>query len=133
MASGVSGGSMPDQRSEASISEGPRVSRASFNVGAHILVLSGVSHRWKVSVDDVELERWFATKVEAWEAGVREADRLDRMDQGPAAGAPGEPGRQRGSGADNASPGSQPAGRMREGGAGGLVPAGLDRHSNVAA
>jgi hypothetical protein len=34
--------------------------------------------RWKVSVDGAVVDRWFSTQVDAWEAGVAEADRLQR-------------------------------------------------------
>lgn len=34
--------------------------------------------RWAVSVDDVSIERSFASRPDAWTAGVTEAYRLDR-------------------------------------------------------
>jgi hypothetical protein len=34
--------------------------------------------RWAVSVDGRPLDGQFPAQVDAWEAGVREADRLDR-------------------------------------------------------
>jgi hypothetical protein len=51
---------------------------ASFQVQAHALRVSCHAGRWAVTVDDVTLEHWFLSKVAAWEAGVREVDRLDR-------------------------------------------------------
>jgi hypothetical protein len=37
-----------------------------------------------MSVDETAFETSFATQAEAWEAAVREADRLDRLGQGKA-------------------------------------------------
>jgi hypothetical protein len=47
--------------------------------------------RWGVSVDLAPVETWFASRPDAWTAGVVEADRLDHLaTSGPAAGpAPG--------------------------------------------
>jgi hypothetical protein len=52
--------------------------KASFQVGRHVIQVSRTAERWSVSVDDKPLTTWHMTQVEAWEAGVREADRLDR-------------------------------------------------------
>jgi hypothetical protein len=50
-----------------------------FEAGKHVLRLSKVMEgRWCVAVDDAPLSGTFRTQAEAWEAGVREADRLDR-------------------------------------------------------
>jgi hypothetical protein len=49
----------------------------SFQVRAHALRVSCHDRRWEVSVDDVALAQWYLSQVAAWEAGVREADRLD--------------------------------------------------------
>jgi hypothetical protein len=49
----------------------------SFQVGAHLLLLSCAEGRWTVTVDSVAFETWYTSEAEAWEAGVREADRLD--------------------------------------------------------
>ncbi len=59
-----------------------------FEAGKHVLRLSKVMEgRWSVAVDDAALSGSFRTQAEAWEAGVREADRLDKLAQGEA-GAP---------------------------------------------
>ncbi len=50
-----------------------------FQVGKHVVEVSRNEERWAVSVNAVALPTWFMTQVEAWEAGVREADRLDRL------------------------------------------------------
>lgn len=50
----------------------------SYRVGAHLVRLSCAGGRWSVRVDDVAFERWYTNQAGAWEAGVREADRLDR-------------------------------------------------------
>ena len=52
---------------------------ATFQVGRHLVKISqSVEQRWAVAVDDVALPHWYRTQAEAWEAGVREADRVDR-------------------------------------------------------
>lgn len=56
--------------------------KASFQVGKHVVQVSRADNRWSVSVDDKPLTTWHMTEVEAWEAGVREADRLDRLGAG---------------------------------------------------
>ncbi len=48
-----------------------------YSVGMHVVQVSKAEGRWSVTVDDRALPNWFMTQVEAWEAGVREADRLD--------------------------------------------------------
>jgi hypothetical protein len=51
-----------------------------FQAGKHVLRLSRVVEgRWSVAVDEAALTSSFGTQAEAWEAGVREADRLDRL------------------------------------------------------
>jgi hypothetical protein len=51
---------------------------ATFVVGEHTLVLTkATERRWTVTVDDRPLEASFETQAEAWEAGVRDAARLD--------------------------------------------------------
>jgi hypothetical protein len=52
---------------------------ACFRVGAHLVRLSRANERWHVTVDATSFERWYASEAEAWEAGVREADRLDQL------------------------------------------------------
>ncbi len=49
-----------------------------FAVGAHVVRLSCAKGRWSVFVDQAATDQWYASEAEAWEAGVREADRLDR-------------------------------------------------------
>jgi hypothetical protein len=51
---------------------------SSYEVRGHCVRLSGFEGRWSVSVDETAYHTSFATQAEAWEAGVREADRLDR-------------------------------------------------------
>ena len=56
---------------------------ATFQVGRHLVrVAQSVAERWAVTVDDAALPNWYRTQAEAWEAGVREADRLDRPQPG---------------------------------------------------
>jgi hypothetical protein len=51
---------------------------AVFEAGGCKLAVWIDTGRWKVSVDGVLVDRWFSTQVDAWEAGVAEADRLQR-------------------------------------------------------
>lgn len=49
-----------------------------FHVGEHALVVAKVMEgRWTVAVDGRKIDASFLTQAEAWEAGVREAHRLD--------------------------------------------------------
>jgi hypothetical protein len=48
-----------------------------FQVGLHAIEVTCAAGRWSVVVDQVPLSRWYESRVEAWEAGVREASRLD--------------------------------------------------------
>jgi hypothetical protein len=57
---------------------GERILTSSFQVGIHLVRLSGFEGRWSVAVDEAASHSSFSTRAEAWEAGVREADRLDR-------------------------------------------------------
>ena len=51
-----------------------------FEVGAHTLRVTKVMEgRWIVTVDGGGASDSFMTQAEAWEAGVREAARLDRL------------------------------------------------------
>lgn len=52
---------------------------SAFQVGAHLVLLSCCGGRWTVTVDTVPAEKWHMSQAAAWEAGVREADRLDRL------------------------------------------------------
>ncbi len=52
---------------------------ASFHVSGHVVRVSRVADgRWSFGVDGAALSGCFRTQADAWEAGVREADRLDR-------------------------------------------------------
>jgi len=62
--------------------QGEVVPWLSFQVGAHLVGLSPSEGRWTVTVDGAPLEAWHESAAAAWEAGVREADRIDRV--GPA-------------------------------------------------
>jgi hypothetical protein len=48
-----------------------------YQVWEHAVQVSAVNGRWTVAVDETMFEKWFMTEAEAWEAGVREADRLE--------------------------------------------------------
>ena len=51
-----------------------------FEVGAHVLLVAKVQERrWTVAVDTRVLDARYDTQADAWEAGVREADRLDAL------------------------------------------------------
>lgn len=54
------------------------VPAAIFEASGRKLAVWTDAGRWKVSVDGVLVDRWFSTQVEAWQAGVAEADRLER-------------------------------------------------------
>jgi len=47
--------------------------------GSHHPVVTHPGTQWAVSVDRVPVETLFASKPEAWTAGVTEADRLDHL------------------------------------------------------
>ena len=50
-----------------------------FHVGDHGLLLTQLapSWRWTATMDGRLLEGTFQSQAEAWEAGIREADRVD--------------------------------------------------------
>jgi hypothetical protein len=51
----------------------------SFQAGGHVVRVTKVMQgRWTMAVDNGESAGSWATEADAWEAGVREADRLDR-------------------------------------------------------
>lgn len=51
-----------------------------FRVGDHTLVVAKVQEgRWTVAVDGPKLDASFTTQADAWEAGVREAHRIDGL------------------------------------------------------
>jgi hypothetical protein len=68
----------PEDLMEASHATKPSVTEA-FRAGRHFLRLSLSEGRWTVTVDDVAHQTWYMSRAAAWEAGVREADRLDRV------------------------------------------------------
>jgi len=47
--------------------------------GSHLTVATLPETRWAVTVDRVPVETLFASRPEAWTAGVTEADRLDHL------------------------------------------------------
>ena len=51
-----------------------------FKVGVHILTLAKLrgSNRWTLTIDGTLSASTFETEAEAWEEGVRTADRVDR-------------------------------------------------------
>ena len=51
-----------------------------FRIGAHVLVLAKQreSSRWTLTLDGALSASTFETEVEAWEEGIRAADRADR-------------------------------------------------------
>ncbi len=56
----------------------------SFQVGAHVVQVAKVREgRWTVRIDETAVPCSYATQAEAWEAGVREADRIDRVTATP--------------------------------------------------
>jgi hypothetical protein len=65
---------MPRKPVQAAFSRIPVV----FRVGTHSVKVSGGNGVWMFAVDEAAGASSYATEAEAWEAGVREADRLDR-------------------------------------------------------
>jgi hypothetical protein len=56
----------------------------SFQAGAHVVRVTKVMQgRWTMAVDGGESAGSYATEADAWEAGVREADRIDRPPRSP--------------------------------------------------
>ncbi|HVP66619.1 MAG TPA: hypothetical protein VMT17_05095 [Anaeromyxobacteraceae bacterium] len=50
-----------------------------FEIGRHLVKVSMVMEgRWVVAVDEGPVPGSYRNQAEAWEAGVREADRIDR-------------------------------------------------------
>jgi hypothetical protein len=47
-------------------------------VGSHEVTIWEEAGRWTAAVNGRRLAPWFTTQVDAWTAGVTEADRLDR-------------------------------------------------------
>jgi hypothetical protein len=52
-----------------------------FIVGVHVLIMSKIpgSSRWTLALDGTISASTFETEVEAWEEGIRAADRMDRV------------------------------------------------------
>ncbi len=74
----------PRSTSGAALANSPASIPSSFHVGSHVVrVAKVIEGRWTMSVDDVAAPSSYATQAEAWEAGVREADRLDREAASP--------------------------------------------------
>lgn len=74
------------KRSKAAIGErGPFAPiAATFDVGSHRIRVTKVAEgRWVLAVDGSESQGAFGSQADAWEAGVREADRLDRLPDPP--------------------------------------------------
>jgi hypothetical protein len=52
---------------------------STFEVGRHVARVTRVMEgRWSVEVDGVPVPGTHRSQADAWEAGVREADRIDR-------------------------------------------------------
>jgi hypothetical protein len=50
-----------------------------YHVGEHKLSVAKVQEgRWTFTVDEGPVSGSYMTQAEAWEAGIREADRIDR-------------------------------------------------------
>lgn len=48
-----------------------------FDVGSHKLIVAKVQEgRWTVAVDDRPIDQSFQSQADAWEAGVREINRM---------------------------------------------------------
>jgi hypothetical protein len=48
-----------------------------YQVGNHVVKVTGAPGRWTVAVDEAALDRSFPTPADAWAAGVHEVDRLE--------------------------------------------------------
>lgn len=71
---------LPMRQPPTTISDAIVSHPTTFEVGAHALVVTKVLEgRWRVAVDGKPLDASFGTQADAWEAGVREADRVDRL------------------------------------------------------
>jgi hypothetical protein len=57
----------------------PSLPPRSFQVGVHVVLVALREGRWTLSVDGAPNARWYMTQAAAWEAGVREAYRLDGL------------------------------------------------------
>jgi len=60
----------------------PPAPPVTFQVGSHRIRVGGQPGSWQVSVDESQIDQSFHTAADAWEAGVREADRQDRSRPG---------------------------------------------------
>ena len=51
----------------------------SYEIGRHLVKVSKVMEgRWTVAVDEGQVPGSYRSQADAWEAGVREVDRIDR-------------------------------------------------------
>jgi len=48
-----------------------------YDVGSHVLEVTGDHGKWRPTVDGVPFRLWFTSSADAWTAGVTEALRLD--------------------------------------------------------
>ena len=49
-----------------------------FRVGRHEVTVWDEGERWVAAVNGRRLASWYTAQVDAWTAGVTEADRVDR-------------------------------------------------------
>jgi hypothetical protein len=49
-----------------------------YVVGPHVINVFDAGAGWRISVNGTLVEETFATRSEAWQAGLAEVDRLDR-------------------------------------------------------
>jgi hypothetical protein len=54
-----------------------------YEIGRHLVCVWDEKGRWTVTIDGKACSTWYMSLVEAWEAGVREADRIDRGGMAP--------------------------------------------------
>lgn len=65
------------------ILEGIAKRPTTFDVGSHKLIVVKIQEgRWTVAVDDRPIEASFQTQADAWEAGVREVNRMGGLARG---------------------------------------------------
>jgi len=68
----------PFGQKSTAIPAAPIVAR--YEVGPHVVRVTRISEgRYGVAVDEEEVPSTFGTQADAWEAGVREADRRNRQ------------------------------------------------------
>lgn len=55
-----------------------------YEVGGHVVRVTQIAvGRWAMAIDDVDVDGTYGTRAEAWEAGIREADKRDRASTSP--------------------------------------------------